>query len=172
MNYEIVEIEPFSGSASKVYSIIPEGEEKTLFDSFLEEHSLRYKTELKEILKRLKQIGHSTGARVNFFKPEGDSVFVKKWGEYVYALYDEEESNLRLYCIRFSNVAVILGGGGFKDKSIRQWQEDPKLSNEVRLMMAYAESILKQLDEKELYWSVDGKELEGNLKNYDNDEED
>lgn len=93
-------------------------------------------------------------------------------GGYVYALYDEEESNLRLYCIRFSNVAVILGGGGFKDKSIRQWQEDPKLSNEVRLMMAYAESILKQLDEKDLYWSVDGKELEGNLKNYDNDEED
>ena len=38
--------------------------------------------------------------------------------------------------------------------------------------LAYAESILKQLDEKELYWSVDGKELEGNLKNYDNDEED
>jgi hypothetical protein len=35
VNYEIVEIEQFSGSEAKVYSIIPEGEEITLYDKFL-----------------------------------------------------------------------------------------------------------------------------------------
>jgi hypothetical protein len=27
-------------------------------------------------------------------------------------LYDDEERKLRLYCIRYANVAIILGGGG------------------------------------------------------------
>lgn len=76
---------------------------------------------------------------------------------------------MRLYCIRFANVAIILGGGGYKDKSVRKWQDDKKLSEEVRKVMAYAESILKQLDDGDLYWSADRTELEGNLKNYDNE---
>ncbi len=169
MNYEIVEMEPFSGSEAKVYSIIPEGEEETLFEKFVDENKVYYKDEIKDILKRLKQIGHTTGARESFFKHEGDNEFVRKYGKYVWALYDEEERNLRLYCVRFSNVAIILGGGGFKDKSVIKWQEDEKLSVEVRIIMAYAESIIKQLDDGSLYWSDSGTELEGNLKNYDNE---
>ena len=35
--------------------------------------------------------------------------------------------------------------------------------------MAYAECILQQLDEGDLHWANGGTELEGNLKNYDND---
>jgi len=66
-------------------------------------------------------------------------------------------------------VAIILGGGGYKDKSVIKWQEDEKLSAEVRKIMAYAESILQQLDEGDLSWSDGGTELQGNLKNYDND---
>jgi hypothetical protein len=68
-------------------------------------------------------------------------------------LYDDEERKLRLYCIRFANVAIILGGGGYKDKSVIKWQDDKKLSEEVRKVMAYAESIIKRLDDGVLYWS-------------------
>ncbi len=170
MNYEIVEIEQFSGSEAKVYSIIPEGEEITLYDKFIQDHINEFRSELKQINERLKVIGHYTGARENFFKHEGDYEFVKKYGNYVYALYDEEKSNLRLYCIKFSTVAIILGGGGYKDKSIIKWQENAVLSEEVKKMMAYAASIIKQLDEEELYWSDDGTELLGKFKNY-NDED-
>lgn len=169
LNFEIVEVETFSGSAAKIYSIIPEGEEETLFEKFVDENVASFKDEVKDILKRLKSIGHTTGAREGFFKHEGDRSFLKKYGEYVWALYDDDESNLRLFCIRFSNVAIILGGGGHKAKSVRKWQEDEKLSEEVRKIMAYAEIILKQLDDGDLYWSEDRTELEGNLKNYDND---
>jgi serine protease inhibitor len=72
VNYEIVELEPFSGSEAKVYSIIPEGENVTLFEKFVDENKVVYKEEIKDILKRLKQIGHATGARESFFKHEGD----------------------------------------------------------------------------------------------------
>jgi hypothetical protein len=72
VNYEIVEMEPFSGSEAKVYSIIPEGENVTLFEKFVDENKVVYKEEIKDILKRLKQIGHATGARESFFKHEGD----------------------------------------------------------------------------------------------------
>jgi hypothetical protein len=169
LNYEIVEMETFSGSEAKIYSIIPEGEEETLFEKFVDENVAAFKYEVQDILKRLKLIGHKTGARESFFKHEGDRDFVNKYGGYVWALYDDEESNLRLYCIRFSNVAIILGGGGHKAKSVRKWQEDEKLSEEAQKIMAYAEIILKQLDDGDLYWSEDRTELEGNLKNYDND---
>ena len=125
MNYEIVEIEQFSGSEAKVYSIIP----------------------------------------------EGNSEFVRKFGNYVYALFDEENSNLRLYCIRFSTVAIILGGGGFIENSRIKLSESESLSNEVEKIMAYAACILKQLDKAELYWSNDGSELLGNLKNYNNEDD-
>ncbi len=66
-------------------------------------------------------------------------------------------------------MAIILGGGGYKDKSVIKWQDDEKLSEETIKVMAYAESIIKQLDDGDLYWSNNGTELEGNLKNYDNE---
>ena len=37
--------------------------------------------------------------------------------------------------------------------------------------MAYAASIIKQIDEEELYWSDNGSELLGNLKNYNNEDD-
>lgn len=167
-NYEIVELQPFSGSEAKVYSLIPMGEVESLFEKFVDENKVIFKNEVKDILKRLNQIGNTTGARKSFFKHEGDHEFVKKYGKYVWALYDDEERNLRLYCIRFASAAIILGGGGYKAKSVIKWQEDENLSIEVRKIMAYAESILKQLDKGEIYWSKDRTELQGNLKNYDN----
>lgn len=170
MNYEIVEMESYSGSQTKVYSIIPEGEEETLFERFVGEYQTEFKDEIKDILKRIKLIGHTTGARESFFKHEGDSGFLKNYGKYIWALYDDEERNLRLYCIRFASVAIILGGGGYKDKSVKKWQDDNKLSEEVRKIMAYAECILKQLDDKDLYWSEDRTELEGNFKKYDDEQ--
>lgn len=169
MNYEIVELEQFSGNKAKVYSIIPEGEEETLFDKFVDEHIATYRDEIKDIFKRLVQIGHITGARESFFKHEGDNEFSIKHGYYVWALYYDDERKLRLYCIRFGNIAVILGGGGYKDKKVIKWQDNEKLSVEARRIMSYAECIFNQLDNGDLYWSNDKTEFEGNLKNYDNE---
>lgn len=169
MNYEIVEMTALSGKMAKVYSIIPEGEETTLFEQFIETHQAAFRAEIKEILSRLKQIGQTTGAREGFFKHEGNRTFVRQHGKFVWALYDDEAKNLRLYCIRFGTVAIILGGGGYKAKSVIKWQEDENLTFEVERIMAYAISISKQLKSGDLYWSADGSELEGNFKHNDDE---
>lgn len=51
-------------------------------------------------------------------------------------LYDEPDTELRLFCIRFENEKiVILGGGGPKPKIIRAWQDSPKLEREGDLII-------------------------------------
>lgn len=169
MNYEIVELTVFSGSAAKVYSILPEGETTTLFEQFLVNHKSTYPAEIKDIVARLRIIGHTTGARESFFKHEGNRDFVRKYGQCIWALYDDEARNLRLYCIRFANVALILGGGGHKPKTDIKWQDNPILTEEVEKIKAYAVKIFEQINLGDLYWSEDGTSLEGNLKNYEDE---
>lgn len=163
MEYEIVEL-GYSGKASMIYSIIPRGDSQTLFDNFVNEYKNDFREEIKDIINRLNHIGHEFGARISYFKEnEG------KYGDHVCALYDIPGKNLRLYCIRFGSVAVILGGGGVKDKNVRAWQDDEKLSQEVKLMMECSADISKRISAKEIYWSKDKKSLEGNLKNYEDE---
>lgn len=165
MNYEIVELLPYSGGEAKIYSLIPEGREKTLFDTFVEEYETGFKDEIKDIIRRIYHIGHTTGARSSFFKQhEG------RYGDFVCALYDVPGKNLRLYCIRFGTVAVILGGGGEKPDGVRAWQDDEKLSTVATRMIEYAGDIQQRLDSGDLYWSDDRSELLGHLKNYDDEE--
>ena len=140
------------------------GEDETLFEMFVDEYKVEFKNEIKYILQTIFQIGHTTGARSSFFKQhEG------KYGDFVCALFNVPEKNLRVYCIRFGMVAVILGGGGEKAKGVRAWQDDEKLSKEANLMIEYAKDILQRMDEGDLYWSKDRTELQGNLKNYENE---
>ena len=140
------------------------GEDETLFEMFVDEYKVEFKNEIQYILQTIFQIGHTTGARSSFFKQhEG------KYGDFVCALFDVPEKNLRVYCIRFGMVAVILGGGGEKAKGVRAWQDDEKLSIEANLMIDYAKDILQRIDEGDLYWSKDRTELQGNLKNYENE---
>ena len=164
MKYQIVEIKNLSGNQSKIYSIIPNNEEYTLFENFVIEYKVQFKDEIKDIYKRLKTIGHSTGARESFFKlKEG------KPGDLVCALYDMPEKNLRLYCIRYSSFVIILGGGGEKSNETRAWQDNEKLTLEATKMMDYSNHIYQRIKDQDLYWSPDGKELEGNLNNTDDE---
>ena len=68
MNYEIVELEEFSGSQAIIYSVIMEEDDITLFDHFVNENIENYRKEIKFIVNRLQEIGHTTGAREKFFK--------------------------------------------------------------------------------------------------------
>lgn len=164
MNYEIVELSQLSGNYTTIYSIIVNGETQSLFENFIEENKNKHRDELISILDRLKVIADETGAREGFFKhKEG------KPGDLVCALYDEPDRNLRLYCIRNGNVAIILGGGGLKE--VTAWQHDPKLSKEANAMIEVSEDIFQRLKEGDLRWSPDGKKLIGNL-NFSEDEED
>jgi putative component of toxin-antitoxin plasmid stabilization module len=165
VNYEIVELDGLSGSKTTIYSVIMEGDEHTLFDHFVLENNADYRAELKLIINRIQEIGHRTGARANFFKlDEG------RPGDGVCALYDDLDSHLRLYCIRYGNVAIILGGGGSKPHGTRAWQDDQKLTKEAKRMIQVSKDIMKRLETGDLEWSPDGTQLLGNLKFSENEE--
>jgi hypothetical protein len=165
VNYEIVELEQFSGHRATIYSVILEGHDRTLFDHFVDENEAHYPKELRFIAARLSEMGHNTGAREIFFKHnEG------KPGDGVCALYDDPKSRLRLYCIRYGNIALIVGGGGPKGPDIQAWQEDEKLSEEASTIIALSKDIVTRISNGELTWSPEGNRLEGNL-NINDDEE-
>lgn len=163
MEYEIVDTE-LTGKSAAIYSIVPVGEKVSVFAKFLKEWKDEFPDEVNEIVERLRLIGDKLGAREGFFKHnEG------KPGDGVCAFYDVPGAKLRVYCIRYGNVAIILGGGG--PKSVKAWQDDVKLNAEARKIIAYARDINDRLKHDDLYWSKSGKELLGNLNNTENEDE-
>lgn len=161
-----MELEELSGSRAIIYSVILGDDEITLFDHFVEDYRDSFRNEVVDIVNRLEIMGKFTGAREGFFKiNEG------KPGDLVCALYDDPGGKLRLYCIRFGSAAIILGGGGPKDKNTRTWQDSVQLKNEAERMIAISNDIKERLQTGELKWSEDGSFLEGNLIISDDDEE-
>ncbi len=166
MRYKLVKIAKFSGNKASIYSIYLEDEQRTLYERFFEENKNTFKSELNNIRVRLNTIGHDIGARKQFFRAnEG------KPGDGVCALFDIPKSNLRLYCIRYGSLIVILGGGGFKPKSIRALQEDEKLEDENSLMRQISLDIRKRMNDKEISFTDDYMDFEGDLNFNDEDDE-
>jgi hypothetical protein len=159
MKWKIVKLDHFSGDSGSVYSVYFYDSNKTLFEIFIEENTISFKSELLDIISRLKVIGYKTGAREQFFKHnEGNP------GDGVCALYDETEKQLRLYCIRYGTNLIILGGGGQKSKNIRALQDDEKLKTENFLIRKISEQITVRLKNRQIEWSDDYMDLKGNLE--------
>jgi hypothetical protein len=164
MKYKIIKINNISGKEASVYSIILNNEEETLLNKFVKENEISFKSETKDILKRLYSIGHTTGARIQLFKEwEG------KPGDGVCALFDIPTSNLRLYCIYFGSQLIVVGSGGHKPKDIRTLQQDDKLKAENYLLREISVQITQRIKDKEISYTNDFLNFEGNLEF--NDEE-
>ena len=147
MNFEIVEIEEFSGDKAKIYSIMLEGDDDTLLDQFFDENQ-QYEEDLKVIADQLDIMGSSTGCRIQFFKEHEGTP-----GDGVVALW---HNRLRLYCLRFDNTCIFIGSGGYKPPDISAYQEDPLLNEKAQQMRAIAASINKAIIEKDLKVLEDG----------------
>ena len=159
MRFEIVKLNQFNGNKCSVYSIFVDDELETMFGHFLNENKNSFKSEIINILERIKTINSVTGARESYFKlHEGNP------SDGICALYDIPDSNLRLYCIRYGNSLIILGGGGEKQKSIKALQEVDKLRNENYLLREISAQITKRIKEKAISFSDDGTEITGELE--------
>jgi hypothetical protein len=124
VKFRLERIDNLSGSKTNIYSVFVGDDDKSLFEHFLEENNELYREELIEILIRIKSISTKEGAREHLFKKaEG------KLGDGIEALYDESSRKLRLYCIRYGSVLLVLGGGGAKN--VRALQDDPKLKKKI-----------------------------------------
>lgn len=158
MKYELVKLNKLSGGKASIYTVHLENEQKTLFDLFLEENKISFKSELKDIVSRLNVIGNKTGANEYYFKQKEG-----KPGDGVCALYDKPNSKLRLYCIRYGSSIVILGGGGYKSKSIREFQKDDKLTEENYFLRQLSKEITTRIKDGEIRFSTDYMDFEGDL---------
>jgi hypothetical protein len=138
----------------------------TLYEAFLEENMGEYREEVRDINNRLKLIGTKHGARHSYFKH-----FEGKYGDFVCALYDLPDKNLRLYCIRYGADVVILGGGGLKTQSTRAWHDDPKLTDEATRIIEYAKDLARRMAHGEVYLSRNKPALEGNFYFFRNEDE-
>ncbi len=149
MKFKLEEISSLSGRSCKIYSVMAEGEEYSLFEQFLMENHATHREEIRSINRRLQVMGRETGARETFFKDKEGLP-----GDGVCALYDDTDKKLRLYCVRYGNIAVILGGGG--EKNTRTWQEDPKLKQEAERMIEISKIITEAIKNRETQITEDG----------------
>jgi putative component of toxin-antitoxin plasmid stabilization module len=153
VKFTLVELEELTGEKLKVYSLFIDDEELTCFDRFIEENTDSYEQELIDITNRIEVMAKYTGIREDFVKTgEGNP------GDGIHALYDKPDSKLRLYFIRFGNIAIVLGGGGPKPKSIRRLQEDPKLKNENYLLRNVSKALTDAVENGLLFVTDEGLE--------------
>lgn len=167
MNFEIVEISEFSGTKTKIYSVIDldnQSEDLTLFDYFINKFSESHSAEVLSILNLIEDINNKFGIRENLIKDhEG------KLGDGVIAIHDNPDKKLRLYGIRFASSILILGGGGVKPKNIRAWQEDKLLSIEANKLIEISAKINKRIIDKDIWFDSQCSELIGDLT-FNNDD--
>ena len=157
MKYRLLKINNLSGKAASIYSIRFDKKQKTSIEVFISENKNLYLSELNDIIIRLKTIGKKTGAREQFFKiNEGNP------GDGVCALYDDVDKKLRLYCIRYGSLLIIVGGGG--PKNVQTLQEDKKLKDENYFLRHLSSQITERIKDKEIWFSDDNMDLEGNLE--------
>lgn len=83
-------------------------------------------------------------------------------GDGVVALYDNPDKKLRLYAIRYGNDILILGSGG--PKNVKALQDDEKLKKENYLLRAVSARIAEKIKDREIKFSANNLELEGELE--------
>lgn len=161
-----MELDELTGDRLKVYSVIEGDEGLTLFDKFLGENKGKFDVELEDIVNRIELMASKTGLRDDFIKPnEGNP------GDGIQAFYDKPESNLRLYFIRFGNVAVVLGGGGHKPKNIRPLQDDLKLKDENYFLRSVSALLAEAVQDGTLRITDEGLESDTDFTYQTDDDE-
>ncbi len=158
MDYNLIKINNLSGSKASIYTLVPKVGGATLFDDFILENKNTYPQEILSIAERIKSIGKVVGAREGYFKiNEGIP------GDGVCALYDDPNSNIRLYCIRYGMSLIVLGSGGYKSKSIKAFQENDDLKDKNYFIREISAQIKIKMAEKDLRFSDDYMDFEGDL---------
>ena len=75
-----------------------------------------------------------------------------------------ETDDLRLYCIRYSGITIIVGGGGIKSPDKFKLKENPHLQRKVNFLIEIEKMILERLASKEIRITDNGFEGDLNFK--------
>lgn len=158
MKYHIIKDNTLSGPIATIYNVQAEGETFTLLQQFIQENKEAFYNEIENINNRLLTIGHYEGARRRYFKDKEGIP-----GDGVCAIYDMPNKSLRLYCIKYGNQIIIVGGGGPKPKNIKALQEDEKLKTTNYFLRWISQQITERIKNGEIIFTNDHYDFEGNL---------
>jgi len=147
--FEIIEF--YLGEKAGFYTIKLLGESET--DKFLINNSLVKAGQIVEISKKIKLMADKRGCL--------ETLLSKEYGN----IYKFSEGNLRLYCLLFGKVAVILGGGGIKN--VKATQDSKELTGYVKLLEYVDTEINIRILNKEIF--VTDNRIKGDLTfNFEN----
>ena len=164
MKFRIVKLNQLSGNKASIYTVYYDDLQKTSLEIFIYQNKNLLLSELNDIISRLKVIGTKTGAREQYFKiNEG------KPGDGVCALFDRPNKKLRLYCIRYGALILIIGGGGHKN--VQKLQQNRKLLNENKFLRDLSARIYERIRNKVIWFSENNMDFEGDLTFNDLDDE-
>lgn len=158
---EIIEVQRFQKVTYYTLSI---NDEDTLFDKFIEKHSIENNEKLQHIITWMKLIGNKIGAHQQYFRHEAetaDASALPPQGvdkEPIYVEYNEETeteenkpNNLRLYCLRANKSVVFLFNGDIKTADTAQNCEQVK--PHFRLANKLTELLNSAFTNKEITWN-------------------
>lgn len=142
------------------YSVSLNDNQKTLYQEFVEKHTVENTNKLYHIQKWLKVIGEKYGAQNRFFRNEAknaDTSALPPKGKDIKPCYVEygkkKANNLRLYCLKASPNVVFLFSGDIKTK--RKAQDCPNVNSHFNLANALTKAIDNAFRERDIVWNDD-----------------
>ena len=118
-SFEIIEYQ--SGTRGTVYTIEFENDTYNQAEKFFADAGTKEPIDTAKIVNKLDIMTNRKGFADNFFEHQYDVVEKISIRE------------VRLYCLRFNEIILIIGGGGIKTK--RRTQDHPQLQEVVNLLI-------------------------------------
>ena len=136
------------------YSIVIEGSDKSLFETFLDTYlGSEVAEDAKVIMYWLKEIGNNRGAKPRYFRHEGSAVALPPSAKII----GTEGSALRLYCTVINENHVVLFSGGIKTH--RYAQNCPNVKFHFELAQKLSKSITDGIVNKTIVIPEDQNEI-------------
>jgi hypothetical protein len=154
VNFSIVPL--YNGIKAKIYTIQVEGAELSEYKQFVFENMYVRKEAVRVLDTTLKNMAHRRGFIDEFFIRESPQDFN------VFKI--TETDDLRLYCIRYSGIAIIVGSGGIKLPHKYKLKENPHLQSKVDYLIEVEKKIQEKLATKEIRITDNGFEGDLNFK--------
>tara|TARA_R110002126_G_scaffold55819_6_gene149683 strand:+ start:577 stop:1101 length:525 start_codon:yes stop_codon:yes gene_type:complete len=142
------------------YSVCLEDNDVTLYQEFVEKHTLENKNKLYHIQKWLQLIGEKYGAQNRFFRNEAKNADtsalppIGKDRKPYYVEYGKKKANnLRLYCLKANPNVVFLFSGDIK--TTQKAQDCPNVRKHFNLANILTKAIDNAFREGDIIWNED-----------------
>jgi len=121
-------IKYLEGKKTNIYAVCLDDSTACEFDKFLNSCPEEFNEEIEWLVDTIVNIKDNIGIRDGFFKDQGIESIHR------FINHKDKKASIRVFCLKWGNSVIILGGGAIKDFTISDnaWQGHPELSPIVR----------------------------------------